>query len=103
MKIKFDNCPKCGGVVECKDVPVYGLGKYFCGKCTKCGLEGESAINKTLASEKWNNGNILYDEYEIKKRLIKMCEMEIARFKTENEIDIKYVEKLKDMIKYFNI
>ena len=37
MKINFNNCHKCGGIVECKDVPVYGLVKYFCGS----GLEGE--------------------------------------------------------------
>lgn len=103
MKIKFNTCPICGGVVECKQISVYGLGKHFRGRCTKCGLNGEMARNKSNASEKWNNGDVLYDDYEIKNRLIKMCESEIKRFNTENQIDIKYVRELKDMIRYFNM
>lgn len=101
MKISLNNCPKCCGVVEFDDLTFFGA-KHYCGKCTVCRLRGEYAITKTLASELWNNGSILYDEHEINRRLISMCENEIQRFNTKNEIDIKYVEKLKDMIKYFN-
>ena len=101
MKIKLNNCPKCGGSVECKDVPIYGMGKYFCGKCTKCGLEGERARNKTLAVERWNNGNIRFDEHEVKCRIIQMCQDEIEKTEIRNKVDDMYISELSNMIRYF--
>lgn len=101
MKIKLNNCPKCGAVAKFKDVPIYGMGTYFCGVCTECHLEGERGYTKTLAAEKWNKGDILYIEHEIRHRIIKMCQDEIEKTEIKSKIDDEYVSKLNEMIRYY--
>lgn len=100
MKIKLNNCPKCGGVVEFDDLTFFGF-KHFCGKCTVCNLRGEYGRNKTLAAEKWNNNDIQFDEHEIHRRLIQMCKDEIEKTEIKSKIDDMYIAKLNEMIRYY--
>ena len=100
MKIKLNNCPKCGGDVEFDDLTFFGA-KHFCGKCTVCHLRGEYGRTKTIAAENWNNNNILFNEHEVKCRLIQMCKDEIEKTKIKSKADNMYVSKLNEMIRYF--
>ena len=100
MKIKLNNCPKCGGAAEFDDLTFFGF-KHFCGKCTICHLRGEYGRNKTLGAEKWNSGNIDFNEHEVKCRLIQMCKDEIERTDIKSKVDDMYISKLNEMIRYY--
>lgn len=100
MKIKLNDCPKCGGAVEFDDLTFFGF-KHFCGRCPACNLRGEYGRNKTLAAEKWNSGNIQFNEHEVERRLIQMCQNEIERTDIKSEVDNMYITKLNEMIRYY--
>lgn len=100
MKIKLNNCPKCGGNVEFDELTFFG-GKHFCGKCIACHLRGKYGRNKTLAAERWNNNDIEFDEHEVRCRLIQMFKEEINKTEIKSNADDMYVSKLNEMIKYF--